>query len=321
VTVNPLELVDDLYEEFASGLGGDLAGHARDLPRALRLVPVRNARWSAAFAHEITLAAPALFVDALPGVSILMVREAVRAHMFSVIDAFGTDRIEDGQVSLAAETLTVLERMRSERDTAIARLASAAPDVRIDPSAVDRVTARAMLRERQLLRPGTKVDLATYEKVSLAKQSAGVIATSVLARATGCSPARHRAIQSTLESVAMALQMHDDVVDWEDDQARGGSWVVSLMRGLAPPSPDDTGGAPLRAQVLGSDVLLRMLRRSRWHMRAAAIRARALGATSVAAWAKARAETLASLVAAESRSSGYSIRSHALSAWATEVLS
>ena len=98
--MNPLELVDDLYEEFASGLGGDLAAHARDLPRALRLAPIADAPWSRVFAHEITLAAPALFADAFPGLALLTVRAAVRAHMLSVIDAFGTDRVEDGQVRL-----------------------------------------------------------------------------------------------------------------------------------------------------------------------------------------------------------------------------
>jgi len=300
--MNSLELVDDLYEEFAAGLGGDLTAHARDLPRALRLAPVKDAPWSTVFMHEVTLAAPGLFVDAMPPLSILTVREAVRAHMFAVIDAFGTDRIEDGQVFLAEDALRVLEIVRAERDATLARLTSRSPGVHVDLAGADRATARALLRERQLLGEAASVDLATYERVSLAKQSAGVVASVTLARVAGCPPARCRAIQRTLESVAMALQMHDDVVDWEDDQARGGSWVVSLMRGLERPSSEDaedTGGKPLRMQVLGCDVLLRMLRRSRWHMRAAAARARALGATEMAVWARARTQSLAALVSAE----------------------
>ena len=281
--------MDDLYEEFAAGLGGDLAAHARDLPRALRLSPVRDTRWSAVFKHEITLAAPALFADALPGASLLAVREAVRAHMFSVIDAFGTDRVEDGQVLLTSDGLRVLEKVRAERDASIARLAGSAPaDVDADPGAIDRATMDALRRERELLRSGEGVDFETYESVALAKQSAGVVATCVLARIAGASPARYRAIQQALESVALALQMHDDVVDWEDDQSRGGAWVVSIMRGGAPVTaaarsvPTSTS---LRGQVLGCDVLLRMLRRGRWHMRAAAARSRVLGATRAAAWA------------------------------------
>ncbi|MGH7438371.1 MAG: hypothetical protein ACRENE_22025 [Polyangiaceae bacterium] len=322
--MDPLELVDDLYEEFAAGLGGDLAVHARDLPRALRLSPVKDTPWSAVFKHEITLAAPALFADALPGASIFAVREAVRAHMFSVIDAFGTDRVEDGQVFLTSDGLRVLERVRAERDASMARLASSAPatDLDIDPAAMDRATTRALERERDLLRSGAGVDFAAYESLSLAKQSAGVVATCVLARIAGASPPRYRAIQQALESVALALQMHDDVVDWEDDQSRGGAWVVCVMRGSAPVGAvaETTEIASLRAQVLGCDVLLRMLRRARWHMRAAAARARALGATRAAAWAATRERSMTVLVSAESRNAGYAIRSHALSAWATEVL-
>jgi hypothetical protein len=55
-------------------------------------------------------------------------------------------------------------------------------------------------------------------------------------------------------------------------------------------------------------------------MRSAAFRARALGAWRLAHWANERAERLATLAAAESRSAGYAIRVHALSAWAAEVL-
>ncbi len=320
--MDPLELVDDLYEEFAAGLGGDLEQHARDLPRALRLAPVQNARWSAVFTHEITLAAPALFVSALPEVPILVLREAVRAHMFAVIDAFGADRIEDRQAFLTADALHVLEAVRAERDASLTRLgrvaATSSPSVDVDPSATDRATAAALLRERQIILQGRPVDLPTYERISLAKQSAGVIVTRVLADALGVPAARSRAIELTLESVAMSLQLYDDVVDWEDDESRGGSWVVSLMRGLG--LAPHRAAAPLREQVLGCDVLLRVLRRSRWHMRAAAARSRALGAERVAAWAAARAESLSAVVSAEARSAGYSIRSHALSAWATEVL-
>jgi hypothetical protein len=317
--MNPLELVDDLYEEFASGLGGDLAAHARDLPRALRLAPIANAPWSRVFSHEITLAAPALFADAFPDLPLLTVRDAIRAHMLSVIDAFGTDRVEDGQVRLTGESLRVLEAIHRERDVTLLRVASARRGFSLDPCSIDRSAAQAMATERELLRQAAGVDLATYERVSLGKQAAGVEVTCVMAHVAGCPEPKLRAIRSTLESAALALQLHDDVVDWEDDQARGGSWVVSLLKGSAS-SAGEASATPLREQVLSSDVLLRMLARARWHMRAAAARARAVGAAPAAAWAASRAEKLSTLVAAESRSAGYSVRSHALSAWATEVL-
>jgi hypothetical protein len=55
-------------------------------------------------------------------------------------------------------------------------------------------------------------------------------------------------------------------------------------------------------------------------MRATRLRALALGAHGLAAWARGREERLAQLVAAESASAGYAGRVHALSAWAAEVL-
>jgi lipase chaperone LimK len=83
---------------------------------------------------------------------------------------------------------------------------------------------------------------------------------------------------------------------------------------------EDTRGGPLRSQVLRSGVLLRLLQRARWHMRSAALRARTLGAWQLAHWASERADRLNTLANAESKSAGYAIRVHALSAWAAEVL-
>jgi hypothetical protein len=117
--------------------------------------------------------------------------------------------------------------------------------------------------------------------------------------------------------------MHDDVVDWEDDESRGGSWIVALVRGSAavPPAGGPKGrGACLRSVVLGSGSMQRLLDRARQHMRAARLRAMALGAQSLAAWAGGREARLAKLAAAESASAGYARRAHSLAAWATEVL-
>jgi hypothetical protein len=316
--MNVLELVDDLYADFASSLGGELAEHARDLPRALRLAPSANAPWSAVFSHEITLGAPALFAEAMLGVSLLTVRDATLAHMLGVIDAFGTDRIEDGQVEATPALTAVLERIRRKRDSAWGRILEGSwGDSVVDPTAADWVTNHAILTERALLTSKEPVGFTTYESIALAKQSAGLVASVALARAAGWSPRRRLATRRTLESIALGLQMHDDVVDWEDDQSRGGSWVMALVRGDRDPAMDPQG---LRPAVLKSGVLEVLLRRARWHMRAAAARAHALGAERLASWARGREERLSRLVDAESRSPGYAIRVNALSAWATEVL-
>ncbi len=317
--MDTLELVDDLYKEFADELGGELAAHARDLPRALRLAPTKDAAWSSVFAHEVTLGAPALFAEAMPRVSLLTVRDAVRAHMLAVVDAFGMDRIEDGQIAASSGVLRVLEQARRQRDAAIARLCpGVSGDPHVDPTAADWVTGQALSREREILGSSTPVAFQTYEQVALAKQAAGLVASVALARAAGWRARRCLAVRQALESVSLGLQMHDDVVDWEDDQGRGGSWAVVLMKGLSDGKTTQVGA--LRAQVLRSGVLLRLLRRARWHMRAAALRARALGALRLAQWASQRENRLTTLAVAEARSAGYAIRVHALSAWAAEVL-
>jgi hypothetical protein len=315
------DLIDELYEEFATGLGNELAEHARDLPRALRLAPVAGIPWSRVFSHEVTLGAPALFAEAMPSASRAIVRVAVKAHMLAVIHAFGTDRVEDGQVLPTVGLLGVLHEARLERDRAIRSLGVAGRDV--DASRADREMIEAISAERALLTGAWPADLRTYERVSLAKQSAGFVASAALARAAGWNPRQRRSVSRTLESVALALQMHDDVVDWEDDESRGGSWVVALVRGSAavPWAGGLKGrGASLRSDVLRSGTQRRLLDRARQHMRATRLRALALGAHGLAAWARGREERLAQLVAAESASAGYAGRVHALSAWAAEVL-
>jgi hypothetical protein len=318
--MNILELVDDLYAEFADSLGGRLAGHARDLPRALRLAPIPDAPWSAVFSHEVTLGAPALFAEAMPSLSIVTVRHATAAHAFAVIEAFCTDRIEDGQVPATPEVLAIVEALRRERDRAWRAVGQGSEgDGVVDPTAGDGITAHAISKERALLASQDTVDFRTYESVALAKQSAGLVASVTLARAAGWSPRRRLATRRTLESVALGLQMHDDVVDWEDDQARGGAWVVALVRSQRD-ATEDTRSERLRQHVLRSGVLGALLGRARWHMGAAAVRAEALGAVRLASWARGREERLASLVDAETRSPGYALRVQALSAWAAQVL-
>jgi hypothetical protein len=318
--MNIPELVDALYSEFADSLGGKLAEHARDLPRALRLAPAANAPWSSVFSHEITLGAPALFAEAMPSLSVITVRHATTAHLLAVVEAFCVDRIEDGQVTATPEMLAVVESLRSARDRTWHAVGPGVEgDSVVDPTAAHWVTTHAISTERALLTSRAEVDFRTYESVTLAKQSAGLVATVTLARAAGWSPRRRLAARRTLESIALGLQMHDDVVDWEDDQARGGSWLVALMRSAAAVS-EETIAQRLRSRVLRSGVIGTLLRRARWHMGAAAARASVLGAVRLASWARSREKRLASLVEAESRSPGYALRAHSLSSWVAEVL-
>jgi hypothetical protein len=321
--MNVPELVDELYRAFADRLAEPLRAHARGLSRALKLAPDTDAAWSRVFAHEVTLGAPALIAYALPGASGAMVRDAVLAHMLAVIDAFAIDRIEDEQVEASAALLAVLGQLRRERDRAMSRLCGGEAPRDLDFALAEARTIRAIRRERTIVLSARAVDLEAYERASLDKQSVGWLASIALARATGEGERRCRAVGATLQSVALALQTYDDVVDWEDDLERGGAWAVCLMKGLRPPPSARrplADGSQTRTQVLHSGVLRTMLGRATAHIRAARMRASALGATRLAAWAAVRESRFQALVAAERRSAGYAVRAHALAPWANEVL-
>jgi hypothetical protein len=320
--MNIPELVDELFEAFAQGLGEPMAERARDLPRALRLAPEPDVPWSRVFGHEVTLGAPALFAEAMSA-SRGLVRDAVLAHSLAIIDAFGNDRIEDEQVPPGPELMALLGRMRRERDRALVRMFRGAPPPELDFAAADSLSLNAMRRERATLRSARAVDMAIYERAALDKQGLGFVASTALARLAGWNERRCRAVRATLESVALGLQIYDDVVDWEDDLTRGGAWAMCVMKGL--PSQRRSGdrsteGADVRLQVLKSGVLHRMLERAVFHMRAARRRANILGASRLAAWAAAREDRFRAFVRAEASSAGYTVRAHALSAWAGEVL-
>jgi hypothetical protein len=323
--MNVHELVDELFEVFADRIGEPLGGSARDLPRTLSLAPV-SAPWSRVFSHEVTLGAPALFAEAMPDVDRSVLRDAVLAHLLAVVDAFGTDRIEDEQVTPSPALFAVLGQARRERDRAVARIFGGATPSELDFRAADTLTMRAIRRERAVLLAGIPIDLDTYERASLDKQCAGLVASVALARAAGWSPKRCHAVQRTLESVSLGLQLADDVVDWEDDLRRGGAWAVSVMQSMPTASSAPSGARrsdrpePIRDRVLQSGVLGIMLTRAWIHMRRARRRAGALGASRLAAWAAGQEARLRSLAEAEIRSAGYAVRARALAAWACEVL-
>jgi hypothetical protein len=321
--MNIPELVDQLYQAFADRLGEPLAERARDLPRALQLAPEPLIPWSRVFLHEVTLGAPALFAESMRGVPTSVVRDALLAHLLAVIDAFGTDRIEDEQITASPAVLAVLGQVRRERDRALTRMFNAAPPDDLRYAAADAASGSAIRRERAWLLAARPTDVASYERASLDKQCLGVVASVALARIAGWDERRCRAVRDTLESVSLGLQLYDDVVDWEDDLHRGGSWAVCLMKGMRPPASSrerQTEGARMRQQVLQSGVLAVMLGRALRHMRAARRRASVLGAHRLASWAASREARLETLRSAESSSAGYAVRAHALAAWAGEVL-
>jgi hypothetical protein len=296
-----VERIDELYEAFARRLGPSLTASARDLPRALRLAPTARP-WSHVFPHEIMLGAPALFSESLPGVPSSLIDDAVLAHMLAVIDSFGTARIEDERIEASPQVFAVLGQVRRERDRAMMRLYSRTPFAERDFRSSDAMTIRALRRERAVLKSAYPVDVELYERMLVGKRCSGFLASVALARIGGFGPRGCRAVRATLESVCKGLQICDDVAEWEAELNRGGAWATCLMRGA--PAPPHSGKhsrrrGGVRAEVLESGVLERMLLRARLHMRAARRRAAALGAERLARWAAAQETRIGGLMAAE----------------------
>ena len=311
--------IDALYEGFCAALPPEVRTPARSLAFALKLAPDPSIPWSAVFKNRVTLRAPALLFEHTPGVEKSAAERAGLAHMLAVIEAFGTDRIADEQVTATPELLQVLGFARSARDDAMSWLGGAEA-ARMAREA-DQRTRDAITEERTLLGRGEALDFETYERVSAGKQSVGVPPSVALAQVAGFDPPKVDAVKSTLMGVWLGLQFQDDVVDWEDDVALGGAWAVVLARqSTRSASAHTTNLEELEEQVHSSGVLTKMLALSAARFHSALIGAESLGATELAAWLRARSAEAAELCEHERKSPGYVRRMKQLAPWAAEVL-
>jgi hypothetical protein len=279
--------------------------------------------WSQVLAHEVTFAAPAVFAEALPGVHPGLVRDAFLAHALAVIEAFGTDRLADGQAIDTPELHRLLELLRLARDRALLRVRHQGTDPELDYSAAGADVLRSIAAEKELMQRGVAVDFSRYEEIALGKTRVGTPASLALAKAFGLADAKCAAIRRTLSSIWLGMQYHDDVVDWEDDLRRGSSWVIHLARGgqlQVPPRERPTERSPIRRMIFASRILEQMLSRAHQHFRAARMRAQALGCRELATWARGKELHARGLAMQEIRSPGYAVRAQALTPWAAEVL-
>ncbi|WP_437986255.1 hypothetical protein [Sorangium sp. So ce117] len=224
--------VDELYKAFWRTLPGMLHADAQGLAYTLGLSPSRDVPWSAVFSNEITLAAPALLAEAMPGVRGATVQDALLAHLLAVIEAFGTDRIKDKQVRPTWQLEAILAHARRARDEALRRVAPGVDDPAIDFARADDATLFAIETERSLLASGGPAGFSRYYALSLGKQSVGFPASIALAHAAGWTAERREVLARLLSSVWLGLQLHDDVMDWQDDYQRGGAWAVVLASEL-----------------------------------------------------------------------------------------
>jgi hypothetical protein len=326
-------MIDDLYASFVATLPEALIAPALGLASTLGLAPSRAVPWSEVFSNEITLGAPRLVAEAMPDLAPDVVRRATLAHLLAVIEAFGTDRIEDGQTAETPALAAVLAHARAARDAALAAVLQSAGDARVEgwgaglsePSyaRAEREALAAIRAEQAVLRTGDVIAFDRYLDISHGKQRVGLPASLALARVAGWDARRARCLARLLDAVWVALQLHDDVIDWEDDFQRGGAWAPALAAYASSRiAAGDRPTMPLSVQKLvhQSGALARMLAGSARRFKAARRRAEALGAHRLAAWAREREETTRDLARREAESPGFANRSHALSHWVQTVL-
>jgi len=316
--------IDALYAGFVSTLPPELLPLARVLPHALGLAPVEQATWSEVFSQAVTLEAPRLIAPAFPAVQPEQLRSAVLGHALSVIEAFGTDRIADGQVRASLELTTLLVALRRARDTILEGLAPGFGEV---ARAADRETNEGILEENALLKRLGAATFEEYARISLAKQAVGFPASVALARATGAGERVEAMVRRALAGVWLGLQFEDDAIDWEDDWRRGGgAWAVSLARrrleAVRDQRADERPTEPdlVRRRVHRMGILYSMLRAARHQYRTAWRYARLLQAGPLVRWTEQRLARLDTVIPLERRHAGYVVRAMKLAPWAKEVL-
>jgi hypothetical protein len=309
--------IDDLYGAFCTSLPDDLKTFGGALAVELGLAPDDGVAWSGIFKHDITLNAPLFFAEGAPAVEHATVARAVQAHMLSVIGAFASDRVADGQVRDTPELARLLAAMRAARDAALVALAG--PDFGEQARRADAQTEDAILAERALLAQKESVSPEGYRSVSAGKQAVGLVATRAFATSLGWSDWRISTVERTLLDAALGLQFQDDVVDWQEDATRGGAWAVALGRHFAQNGVEHEE-ASLEQLVLSSGVQAEMLELARTSYVSAAEGARALGALRLSNWAAERAADAEQQRDGERRSPGFVARSRKLGAWKAAVL-
>jgi hypothetical protein len=266
-----------------------------------------------------------MIAEGFPKAQPELVRRAVLGHALSVIEAFGYDRVADGQVQRTPELLALLEHLRSARDSVLEKvLPGSSGMARI----ADQETRDAIREEHALLARVGPASLGDYQRISLAKQALGLPASVALALAAGATESQVEEVKRTLRGVWLGLQFEDDAVDWEDDWRRGqGAWAVSLARrkleAVREQRPDDPPTEPdmIRRRVFATRILYALLRLSRHQYHSAWRYARIVGGTRLAAWAEKRKIRADELLLLEDKHAGYVVRSKKLAAWAAEVLS
>jgi hypothetical protein len=314
-------LVDDVYATFCEDLPVSLQRPAQDLAASLGL-SAPGVPWSRVFPHPFTLTVPGIVADASPLVDASVMRAAVVAHVMGLIQAVAMVREATGAVSATPQVRRVLSAVRMAREQACGRLGGASfwAQGRFD-LAIQQLEL-ALSVERACLGSAHSADWTTYERIATAKQAVMLPAPLSLARESRWRRDRREGLRRMITAIALGLQLARDVMEWEDDHARGGAWALALARGIADADPDiEPQVGSVHSEVLESGILARLLRRAHESFQNGHELAVALGLSRVAQWTSTQALALADLHRAEASFPGYAVRAAVLQAWAEEVLS
>jgi hypothetical protein len=296
--------IDQTYARFVSRLPEHLATVASDLPHRLGLTPNAGTPWSRVFNNPAVLGFPMLLLAETGRVAPDVQKLAGAAHLFAIIGAFGMDRIDDGQIVVGVAERAIIERVQRARDEALAPLLARGDEGSFDYARGERLTAESVDDERAVASGREPATLERYLDVSWKKQGLAFPASLAAADAAGFSAEDRRLVEAVVEGAALGLQYRDDVVDWEDDHARGFAWAPAL---LAEAPAEAAPVEAVRDRLHAEGVLGRMLEMSRAAFASAADAARALGAESLALWALGQAEITADLADREATTPGFAV--------------
>lgn len=307
VTVAWQALVDGCWDDFVASLPEAVRDDARRLPLTLRLTP-KPLPWSRIFHQEVTLALPFTLAEALPSASPAAVRTAVTAHMLGIVAAFGADRIDDGQVKATPRLVRTLDAVRAARDAAVASFGVQASGPLYDHRASDLATVEGNRAEQRFLAEHESADVATYERLSRAKQFLVFPAAMTFARAAGLDAEGLALLEDMCLSMAMGLQFRDDATDWEDDHAEDRSWAVRLLRHAERGDAGACDVASLRGRMAEAGIIVALLDGAARHFETARDAARRLSAECIVAWSDKQARLTHTLSAGEREAPGHIVR-------------
>ncbi|XXF77779.1 hypothetical protein P2318_32725 [Myxococcaceae bacterium GXIMD 01537] len=300
--------LDTLHESFLQSLPSSLQGHARALWRTLPRAPAPDTPWGHSPRTLAPSALPLLLAEGLSGALAPTVREAARAHLLAHLARLATQGLADGSVKPSPETEALLAALREGRDAALERLGARLPATpRTDYALAEEDAAAALAEARALLRQRAPVSLETYERLMLRAHATAFPAPLALVSVAGCNEARKRVLHQAVAGLAMSAQARSDALDWEEDESRGASWAVCLMRqrmGGAPPAHP----AELRRVVQGSGVLVRLLEHTREHFAEVKRAAGWVGARGLERLAETEERNANMLARTEARSPGHAVQ-------------